>query len=97
MNLVKYNPGDFAHDLGATVQHGPQNLSGHNQTGRGGVDGDITRHESNIAELSHELSVLLVTERLDRAGVDDSLVVLQTLRNGVLGHYCLSCGGMRRD
>lgn len=72
-------------------------LSGHDQTRRGRVDGNITRHEADVAKLGHKLAVLLVAQRLDGTGVDDSLVVLQALRNGVLGHDCLSCRRMRRN
>lgn len=77
-------------------QHAPAlgsrgaHLGRHDQTCRSGVDGDIARHEADVAKLCHKLSVLLVAERLDGTGVDDSLVVLETLRNRVLCHDRLS-------
>ena len=37
-----------------------------------------------------ELSVLLVAERLDGSGVDDSLLALQRLGDGVLGRHRLA-------
>ena len=100
VDLVEHDPRHLAHDLGAAVEHGASSfdtyLSRHNQTGRGGVYGDITSHKADVAKLGHEFSVFLVTERLDRTGVDDSLIVLETLCDGVFCHNCLSGRGMRR-
>lgn len=72
-------------------------LCGHDQTGSGGVDGDIARHETDVAKLCSELSVFLVAESLDGTGVYDTLVVLQTLGNCVFGNNRFSCRRVGRD
>ena len=94
MDLVEDDPGHLAHDFGAAVQHGAQDLGGHDQTAGGGVDGDVARHQADVAELSFEVAVLLVAEGLDGAGVDDALVALEALGDGVLGDDCLAGAGV---
>lgn len=55
----------------------------HYEAGGGGVDGDITSHQSHILELLIHLSVLLVGEGLDGAGEDHSLLLPEGQCNGI--------------
>ena len=59
------------------------NLCCHDEAGSGGVDGDVTGHESHILELFIHLSVLLVGEGLDGAGEDDPLLLSESERYGI--------------
>lgn len=58
-------------------------LCRHDEAGGGGVDGDITGHQSHILELLVHLSVLLVGEGLDGAGEDHPLLLSKGQRNGI--------------
>lgn len=55
----------------------------HDEAGGGGVDGDITSHQSHILELLVHLSVLLVGEGLDGAGEDHSLLLSEGQCDGI--------------
>lgn len=55
----------------------------HDEAGGGGVDGDITSHQSHILELFVHLSVLLVGQGLDGAGEDHSLLLSEGQCNGI--------------
>lgn len=55
----------------------------HDEAGGGGVDGDITSHQSNILELLIHFPVLLVGEGLDGAGKDHSLFLSEGQCNGI--------------
>lgn len=55
----------------------------HDEAGGGGVDGDITSHQSHILELLIHLSVLLVGEGLDGAGENHSLLLSEGQCNGI--------------
>lgn len=54
-----------------TVAH----LCCHDEARGGGVDGDVTGHQSHVLKLFVHLSVLLVGEGLDGAGEDHSLLL----------------------
>ncbi|KAI6756802.1 hypothetical protein HG530_011400 [Fusarium avenaceum] len=95
VNLVKHDPSNFSHDLGTSIQHRSQNLSRHDQTTCCRVDSNISSHETNVSENGLEISVLLVTQSLDGTCVDNPLVALETLRDSILGHNCLSGRSMR--
>ena len=97
VDLIEHDPCNFAHNLRTAVKHRTQNLGGHNQTGGGRVDCDISSHQSNVAKFGLELTVLLVTQRLDGTGVDDSLVVLQTLCNRIFSNNSFTRTGVRGD
>mmetsp|Transcript_14784 Transcript_14784/g.22925 ORF Transcript_14784/g.22925 Transcript_14784/m.22925 type:complete len:247 (-) Transcript_14784:6-746(-) len=97
MDLVEDDPSHLTSDLTSVVKHRPQDLGGHDDTRGRLVDGDIACHEPHIAELSLQFSKLLVAERLNGRRVYDTLVVLQTLSDGVLCHCCLSGRGVRCD
>lgn len=58
-------------------------LSGHNQAGGCGVDGDISSHQSHILELLIHLSVFLVTQGFDGAGENHPLLLPQGQGNGI--------------
>lgn len=46
------------------VQHAAQDLGGHNDATRVGVDRDIPRHQSHILKLLAQLPELLIAQRL---------------------------------
>ncbi len=73
-------------------QHVPEDLSGHDDDGRTGVDHGIARQEANRcrAVLSDELSVLLVRQCLEGCRVETGLAVSEGLVNGVGGDEGLS-------
>ena len=58
VDLVKDDPADLPHDLGATVQHGPQDLRRHDQAGRARVDGHVTRNQADVGKLFVKFSIL---------------------------------------
>ena len=64
VDLVKDDPAHLAHDLAAPVQHGPENLGGHDETRRARVDCDVARHQANIRKFLVKLSVFLVAQSL---------------------------------
>ena len=97
VDLVEYDPAHLPHDLAAAVQHGPQDLCGHDEAGCARIDCDVTGHETNVGELLVELSVLLVAEGLDWGGVDDALLVLERERYGIFRHYSLTGGRVCGD
>ncbi len=96
VDLVEYDPGHFTHNLGSTIEHRSENLGSHDETRRGRVDGDVSGHEADITEFCGELAELLIGEGLDGRSVDDTLTVLETLGDGVLGDDSLTGGRMRR-
>lgn len=55
----------------------------HDETGGGGVDGDIAGHQSHILKLLVHLPVLLVGQGLDGAGEDHSLLLSERQGNSV--------------
>ena len=97
MHLVEYHPTNFSHNFRSSVQHRSQNFRGHNQTRCCGIDRNITGHQANVTEILLKLSVFLIAERLDRACVDDPLIVFQTLCNSVFCDHRLSGAGMGRN
>lgn len=94
MDFIEDDPGDFAHDFGTAIQHGPQNFGRHDETTGCGINGNITSHEANVTKLGLEVSVLLVGKSLDGTRVDDPLVLLEALGNGVFGNDRLTSRGM---
>ena len=59
-------------------------LGGHDQNTRVGIDSDISGQQPHVLlEMLHHLAVLLVTQRLDRRGINNPLVSLQSLGDGV--------------
>jgi hypothetical protein len=44
MDFIIDDPGHFSHDFRSAIKHTSQNLGGHDQTSRGWVDGDVSRH-----------------------------------------------------
>lgn len=90
VDLVEDDPLDFAHDLAAAVEHVPQDFRRHDQARCARVDRHVTGHQTNVAELLVELSVLLVRQRLDRRRVYDTLAVSERHSNSVLGNNGLS-------
>jgi hypothetical protein len=97
MDFIVDDPRDLTHDLRSTVEHRPQNLGRHNETGRRRVDGDVSSHESDVAKLGEDVSVLLVRERLNGTRVDDPLLALEALGDRILGDDRLSGRRVRRD
>jgi hypothetical protein len=51
VNFVINNPRDLSHDFGAAVEHGAENLSGHDETGGSRVYRHVASHQSHIFEL----------------------------------------------
>uniref|UniRef100_A0A6B0VAB1 Uncharacterized protein n=1 Tax=Ixodes ricinus TaxID=34613 RepID=A0A6B0VAB1_IXORI len=94
MNLVEDDPPDLPHDLGALVQHAPQDLCCHDEAAGAGVDGDVARHEANVLEVVRKLPKLLVAESLDWSGVNDPLLFSKAQRDGILSHDGLSGRGV---
>ena len=58
-------------------------LCRHDEAGRGGVDGDVASHQTDVLELFVHFSVLLVGQGLDGAGEDHPLLLSQCQRNSV--------------
>lgn len=50
VNLVVDDPRNLSHHLASTVEHRSKDFGGHDEARGAGIDGDITRHEANIAE-----------------------------------------------
>ena len=61
-------PGWLVEQASLPVQHGPQDLGGHDDAGGVGIDGHVARHQAHVAELLGELPVLLVAQRLRDLG-----------------------------
>lgn len=74
--------------LGITVSH----LCCHHKAGSGGVDGDISSHQTNILEILIHLSVFLVGQSLDGAGEDHSLLLSEGQSNGISARGWYECG-----
>jgi hypothetical protein len=68
------------------VQHGPQDLCGHDEATGRGVDGDVTRHQPDVGEDLAEVAKLLVGQCFERRRVDDALVVAEAGGDGVSEH-----------
>jgi hypothetical protein len=60
VHLVKDDPSDFPHHLGASIQHTSENLRRHDQTRGSRVDGHISRHQTDIREGLEEFSIFLI-------------------------------------
>lgn len=50
MYLVKYDPLDIPDKIGPPVEHGPKDLSGHDEAGSFRVDGHVARDETHVSE-----------------------------------------------
>lgn len=61
-------------------------LSGHDEAGRCGVDGDISGHQTHVLKLFVHLAVLLITQSFDGAGEDHTLLLSQSQSNGIPAH-----------
>ena len=58
-------------------------LCRHDEAGSGGVDRDVTSHQTDVLELFVHLSVLLVGQGLDGAGEDHPLLLSQCQRYSI--------------
>ena len=65
VDLVKYDELDVSDKIRSPVEHTSQNLGGHNQTARLGVDLNIAGQNADLVKFLSEISELLVTESLD--------------------------------
>ena len=48
VHLVEYDPLNVANDVGALVEHAAQDLGGHNQAWRLGLDADVARQQAHL-------------------------------------------------
>lgn len=96
VDLVEHDVFGFVDDTRAAEEHVALDLRGHDEAERVGVDGDVAGHEPDLlfAEDEPELAQFLVRQRLDRRGLNHSLVVLQRERNAVYGDCGFPCRGM---
>ena len=90
MDFIKYNPADLSGDLGASVQHGAQDLRGHDEARGIRINCDVTGHETNIRKFFTEIPILLITKRFNRSSVYNSLFVGKTHGDGILGNHSLT-------
>jgi hypothetical protein len=90
VNLIEDDPFNLSDDLTAAIDHIPQDLCSHHQACSALVDGDITSHQSYIAEFLFEFSVLLIGECFDGRCVDDSTVIFQGECDRVFGDGCFT-------
>mmetsp|Transcript_75971 Transcript_75971/g.232528 ORF Transcript_75971/g.232528 Transcript_75971/m.232528 type:complete len:210 (-) Transcript_75971:70-699(-) len=97
MDLVEHDPRHLPADIGAAVQHGPQDLGGHDHARGVRVDRHVACHEPDVLELVLQVPVLLVAQRLYRRRVYDPLLIPQGHGYGVLGDRGLARGRVRRD
>lgn len=97
MNFIENDPSHFLENLGASVEHSAENLGGHDEARGIRAERDVAGHQADVLELLAELSVLLVAQRLQWRGVDDSLAVAEGHGNGVLGDGGFAGGGVGRD
>lgn len=63
----------------------------HDEAGSGGVDGDVSSHQTDILELFIHLSVFLVGQSLDGAGEDHSLLLSEGQSNGISARGQYEC------
>ena len=78
---------DFIHDhvgqpverTRAGINHVAQDLSGHHQDVRGGVDGNVTSEQADgvFAMRFDEIVILLIAEGLNRCGVETTCALAQ--------------------
>lgn len=96
VHLIEDYPGHFTGHFATVVEHTPEDLCGHDEAGGSLIDGDIARHQADVLELLLQLSILLIAESFDWRGVNNALLCLETLGDGVLGDGCLTSGGVGR-
>jgi len=68
--------------------HTHTDLSCHHQSTCSRVNGDIASHQTNVLEFLKQLTVLLVTQRLDWCCVDHSLFIPQWHGHSVPAAWC---------
>mmetsp|Transcript_106651 Transcript_106651/g.306834 ORF Transcript_106651/g.306834 Transcript_106651/m.306834 type:complete len:360 (-) Transcript_106651:293-1372(-) len=96
VDLIEDHPSHLPADVRTPVQHGPQDLGGHDHARRVRVDRDVAGHQPDILELVLQVPVLLVAQRLDRGGIDNPLLVPQSHGDGILRDHGLAGRRMRR-
>mmetsp|Transcript_8957 Transcript_8957/g.23121 ORF Transcript_8957/g.23121 Transcript_8957/m.23121 type:complete len:409 (-) Transcript_8957:529-1755(-) len=97
VHLVKHYPSHLTANLRSAVEHGPQDLGGHDHARGVWVDRHISRHQADVLELVLQVAVLLITQGLDGRRVDDSLFVPQCHGDCVFRNHGLTCRRVRRD
>mmetsp|Transcript_18686 Transcript_18686/g.46388 ORF Transcript_18686/g.46388 Transcript_18686/m.46388 type:complete len:268 (-) Transcript_18686:1137-1940(-) len=90
MDFIVNHPCDFSHEFGTSVEHASENLGGHHQACRRGIDGDISCHQSDISEFFLQIPEFLIAQCLDGRCVDDALSIVQRLCNRIFCDGCLS-------
>ena len=61
--LIKNDPLNVPHKICVAIQHGPEDLGGHDEAGGLWVESHVARDQAHV-ELVSEVSVLLVADRL---------------------------------
>ena len=65
MHFIKYDPLQIPDDIGAVIQHGTQNLGGHDQTRGLRSDLNVAREQTHVGEGLPEIAEFLVGQRFD--------------------------------
>ena len=84
MYFIKDDPLNVTNQVRALVQHGAQDLRGHDKTGRLRIDLDIARQKADVFESDFEIAVLLIRERFDRRCVNSTRHVFRGQRDSIL-------------
>lgn len=71
MDLIKDHPLQINESLRSPIEHGPQDLRGHDQTRGLRRYLDIARDQTNVVKSRLELAELLIGQSLDRRCVND--------------------------
>ena len=97
VDLVEYDRAE-AVERRPGVEHVAQDLGGHDHDRSVAVDVVVAGQQADIGQpvLGHQLSELLVRQRLDRRGVEDAIAGGQSLGHGVGRDQGLAGAGRRR-